>query len=807
MAKKKFLWCTVFMIVLVACLSLAACVDNQEPSESQTGSEVGEYYYETESGEEYLLSLNEDGSVSFSSDTELSGSYTISDETLTLTFGQDGEDDLVINASYENGTVTLTYEGTEMQFLEKMYYTVTFETNGGTAIDSVQVLNGKTVAEPEKEPSRTNYEFLGWYKDSACSEPFDFTMEKITANTTVYAKWEYTNTITYDFESSGLNENVSVSEGEPYTLSVPETEYGYVFLGWFTENGDKLTDGTGKSLAAWDPSEYGNITVYARFEVDLEYTLTSDGSGYSAAGKTTSAELENLIIPDTHEGKPIVEVLNFNDYTKLKTVSMPNTVNKELGNAIFDESVLLESFEIRDSGAENPRYTSQNGVIFSADMTMLVRYPVAKSGDGDTTTYTVPVSVTEIAAYAFQDIAEEGYSGIVAGTLTKIVLSQGLEYIGDYAFHMRGKLTSVEFYNNESLVEWSIGDFALYGVALQSFDFNDNLTSIGNSAFAAHYPNGLQVTEIRFTENSKLESIGDSAFQDVSGLQTIVLPPLLTYLGNSAFLRCSVSTVEFLEESKLEEIGNQTFKFCSVSTIQIPDSVTSIGESAFQNCSRLTWVEFSEGLESIGESAFANCSRLTSIKMPNSLRTIGSSAFSTCYDLKSVILNEGLKEIGANAFKNSSGGIAVYGELIINIPSTVTSAGDNIVSDSVPTQKMTIDSQTFLARLADDSCLSYIDMLVIRDGLTVPDSIKEDFTEIETKDGYITYINREIKIISQEFLDDVVKQDWFYDIDAIYINSNLFVPAEITAAYTKTKNSVGSYPTYDIYVKNGQEAD
>lgn len=803
--KRKFIWIAAFVFAMLLSFGLAACTD-PGTSSPETGDEVGEYYYEPESGEEYLLTLNEDGSATLSVDTELSGSYTISDELLTLTFTQNGEDDLVINAVYKSGTITLTYKDTEMQFLEKVYYTVTFETNGGTAIDSVQVLNGKTVAEPEEEPRRANYKFLGWYKDSAGSELFDYTTEKITANTTIYAKWEYINTIAYDSEN-GVSGSITVKEGDSYSLPVPDAEYGYIFIGWHTESGDKLTDGNGESLEAWDPSEYGNITVYARYEADLEYTLTSDGTGYSVAGKTTSAELENLTIPDTHEGKPIVEVLNFNDYTKLKTVSMPNTVSEDLGNAIFDESVLLKSFEVRDSGAEDPRYTSQDGVIFTADMTTLVRYPVAKSGDGDTTTYTVPATVTEIAAYAFQDIAEEGYSGIVTGTLTKVVLPQGLEYISDYAFHKRGKLAAVEFYNGESLAEWSIGNFAFYGVALKSFDFNNNLTSIGNSAFAEHYPNGLHVTEIIFSENSKLESIGDSAFQDVSGLQTVVLPPSLTYLGNSAFLRCVVSTVEFLEGSQIEEIGNQTFKFCSISTIQIPDSVTSIGASAFQNCSRLTSVEFSEGLESIGESAFANCSRLTSIKMPNSLRTIGASAFSACYDLKSVVLNEGLKEIGDNAFKNSSGGIATYGELTINIPSSVTSAGDNIVSDSVPTQKMTIDSQTFLSGLADDSCLSYIDMLVIRESLTVPVSIEDDFIEFETKDGYITYINREIKIISQEFLDDITAQDWFYDIDAIYINSDLAVSGEITAAYTKSENSVGTYPTYDIYVKTVKNAE
>ena len=636
MAKKKFLWCTVFMIVLVACLSLAACVDNQEPSESQTGSEVGEYYYETESGEEYLLSLNEDGSVSFSSDTELSGSYTISDETLTLTFGQDGEDDLVINASYENGTVTLTYEGTEMQFLEKMYYTVTFETNGGTAIDSVQVLNGKTVAEPEKEPSRTNYEFLGWYKDSACSEPFDFTMEKITANTTVYAKWESFNTLTYDGES-GVSGTVVVNDGKNYTLSVPAVEDNYIFVGWFTEDGTQLTDGEGDSLDVWDATEYGNITVYAHSEMDLVYTELTDGTGYSVSGKTETADAEILDIPATHNGKPIIEVLDFAGYTQLTSVRMPESVTY-IQEMAFDDAPLLASFKVYSAGIENPVYSSEDGVIFGDGGNTLVLYPVAKTGDNGC--YKVPAGVIKIAPRAFYEVMTgEEYNPTHHGVLKKIVFPSTLAEIGEYAFYERDNLRSVVF--EDGSADLKIGAYAFAQISLEEFNFPARLKYIGDYAFYANYLASPTLPgELNLPEG--LLTIGAHAFDGATWLETITVPESVTSIGEYAFNACYyLQSIEL--KCNVTAIPDGMLANTRITTFTIPSTVLSIGDSAFEYCSSITELNLPQGLVSIGNRAFASMRSLTKINIPSTVTTFGSEVFSGCSNLNldNVTVGEG----------------------------------------------------------------------------------------------------------------------------------------------------------------------
>ena len=109
----------------------------------------------------------------------------------------------------------------------------------------------------------------------------------------------------------------------------------------------------------------------------------------------------------------------------------------------------------------------------------------------------------------------------------------------------------------------------------------------------------------------------------------------------------------------------------TITSIKLPDCVTSIGESAFYDCDALETVELPETITSIGASAFANCDNLKSIVLPSrGLRDIGNSAFSLCKSLEYVKLGEGLENIGRLAF---------YGcekFRVIHIPNTVRTVGE-----------------------------------------------------------------------------------------------------------------------------------
>ena len=108
-----------------------------------------------------------------------------------------------------------------------------------------------------------------------------------------------------------------------------------------------------------------------------------------------------------------------------------------------------------------------------------------------------------------------------------------------------------------------------------------------------------------------------------------------------------------------------------MTSVTIPNSVTSIGNSAFEHCSGLTSVTIPNSVTSIGWYAFYNCTSLTSVTIPNSVTSIGEGAFSGCSGLTSVTIPNSVTSIGINAFRGCTGLTSV------TIPNSVTSIGNN----------------------------------------------------------------------------------------------------------------------------------
>ena len=117
----------------------------------------------------------------------------------------------------------------------------------------------------------------------------------------------------------------------------------------------------------------------------------------------------------------------------------------------------------------------------------------------------------------------------------------------------------------------------------------------------------------------------------------------------ATFMSCPIISVEI--PNSVTTIGDFAFNFCGALTnITIPSSVTTIGTSAFQNCTSLTSVTIGNGVTTIGKYAFENCDGLTSVTIPNSVTTIGSDAFKNCSSLTSVTIGNGVTSIGERAF-------------------------------------------------------------------------------------------------------------------------------------------------------------
>ncbi len=158
-----------------------------------------------------------------------------------------------------------------------------------------------------------------------------------------------------------------------------------------------------------------------------------------------------------------------------------------------------------------------------------------------------------------------------------------------------------------------------------------------------------------------------------SKITSVKLPNGLTSIGKNAFYKCEkLASVTFESGSQLKTIVLGAFEECeSLTSIQIPASVTEIGNSAFAACSQLSTVTFEAGtqLKTIGSSAFECCSTLTSIIIPASVTEIGVSAFGYCSTLTSINIPDGVTSIGDYAFQACSALTS------IEIPAGVTDIG------------------------------------------------------------------------------------------------------------------------------------
>ena len=171
-----------------------------------------------------------------------------------------------------------------------------------------------------------------------------------------------------------------------------------------------------------------------------------------------------------------------------------------------------------------------------------------------------------------------------------------------------------------------------------------DVTSIGDDAFF----DCNALTSINIP--SSVTSIGQFAFEDCSALTSINIPNSVTSIGDNAFRGCSALTSFSVDASNPNYSSQGMMLFNkdktqlvealgSLSSYDIPNSVTSIGYYAFYGCSALTSINIPNSVTSIGHYAFYNCSALTSINIPNSVTSIGYYAFYNCSALKSVLIH------------------------------------------------------------------------------------------------------------------------------------------------------------------------
>ena len=274
--------------------------------------------------------------------------------------------------------------------------------------------------------------------------------------------------------------------------------------------------------------------------------------------------------------------------------------------------------------------------------------------------------------------------------------------------------------------EISVGDYK-YEYTINTEDGTATITkflgpvdSEGNVDFTNHGPYDINIpSEL---DHHSVTGLGDYSFATEENgsplydihhhnIHSVTIPESVTSIGQSAFESC-FSLDSLIIKDAATSIGASAFDGCShLTTLSLGKNITTIGDYAFQGCSYLTNVTIPQSVTSIGRQAFY-LTDLNTLTIKGPIKSMGYAAFAGCTNLTSLSLYDGIQTIGEGAFINSTSLEAV------TIPQSVTSIGasafvncSNLSTITIPEKVTTIESNTF------NGC-SHLESIMLPAGLT-----------------------------------------------------------------------------------------
>ena len=292
----------------------------------------------------------------------------------------------------------------------------------------------------------------------------------------------------------------------------------------------------------------------------------------------------------------------------------------------------------------------------------------------------------------------------------------------------------------------SIGDGVFFNSnGLTNLTLSSRVSSIGISAFS-YCSNLKDVRYYIFDDLATYIQKGHPAFYVNCGIKyywnnqeitTLEIPTSVTSIGNYAF-HCSsgLTSVEF--PSNLSSIGDWAFASCSgLTSVDLPSSITKMGEFVFNNCENLSSVKLPSEITAISNGAFGWCISLKNIELPAGITSIDEYAFSQCSNLQNINLPSGITTIGSGAFWNCSNLTNVI------LPSALTSIGDLAFVNCSNLANVTLSSNiTSIGSSAFSDCKSLKNLTISKDVTSIKDiRFNNDYEDLELESVYVAWQN------------------------------------------------------------------
>ena len=323
------------------------------------------------------------------------------------------------------------------------------------------------------------------------------------------------------------------------------------------------------------------------------------------------------------------------------------------------------------------------------------------------TNINIPKSVTNIDRYAFRgcssltninipnsvtSIGDEAFDG--CSSLTSINIPNSVTDITNSAFSCCSSLENISVASNNTNYDSRNNCNAIIETATNTLiagckntTIPNSVTSIGAGAFLGR----SSLTAINIPNS--VTSIQWIAFAECTSLSSIDIPNSVTNIDGWAFLGCSgLASISVVSDNPKYDSRNNCNAIIETATntliagcmnTAIPNSVTTIGDEAFSNCSSLTSINIPNSVTTIGDMAFSGCSGLTNIHIPNSVTSIGDHTFYSCSSLTSIsVASDNPKydsRNNCNAIIETTTNTLIAGCMNTTIPKSVTSINEEFL--------------------------------------------------------------------------------------------------------------------------------